>query len=223
MDRLSVERTIDRPSRAPIRLPHGADSRSPAPAAPAPVFGDRVTLHEDALGAFDLRAATERSLELVKFGEAAQDDVDRALPVLDVVIADLGKHATLGRFFDEAGIGSVQENYDRAGGFADDLVDQLKRMLRALSQTDQRDIGSLAGGDRADVLNVDLTGDHLVTKGDHDRRDQRQAILSLVSDQDAKMLRRAGVRDAIHQPNSKSPAAHFGRLGRALRGRGYDQ
>src|SRR5664279_6134703 len=128
MDRLSVERTIDRPSRAPIRLPHGADSRSPAPAAPAPVFGDRVTLHEDALGAFDLRAATERSLELVKFGEAAQDDVDRALPVLDVVIADLGKHATLGRFFDEAGVGGAvastlrwaQEAADR-GDYADAL------------------------------------------------------------------------------------------------------
>jgi hypothetical protein len=41
------------------------------------------------------------------FGEAAQHDVDRALPVLDVAVADLGEDAALGRFFDESGVGCV--------------------------------------------------------------------------------------------------------------------
>jgi hypothetical protein len=37
---------------------------------------DRVAFHEDAFGAFDQRAASERALEVVVFGEASQHDVD---------------------------------------------------------------------------------------------------------------------------------------------------
>ena len=45
---------------------------------------DAVAFHEDALGAFGQGAAAERAFEVVVLGEAAQHDVDRALPVLDV-------------------------------------------------------------------------------------------------------------------------------------------
>jgi hypothetical protein len=48
-----------------------------------------------------LGPAADRAIEAVKFGDAAQDDVDRALPVLDVVVADVSKDASFGRFFDE--------------------------------------------------------------------------------------------------------------------------
>jgi hypothetical protein len=48
-----------------------------------------VTFHQDAVRAFDLSSAAERALEVVKFGEAAQDDVDRALPILDIIVRDV--------------------------------------------------------------------------------------------------------------------------------------
>jgi hypothetical protein len=88
-----------------------------------------VAFHEDALRAFDLSSAAERAFEVVVLREAAQDDVDRALPVLDIVVTDVREHAALGGFFDESGIGLVQQRDDRAGGLADDLVDQVERML----------------------------------------------------------------------------------------------
>ena len=149
---------------------------------------DGVAFHQDALGAFDQRAAPERAFEVVVLGEAAQHDVDRALPVLDVGVADVGEDAALGRLLDELGVARVEQDDHRAGGFAHDLVDQVERVLRALPEPDERDVGSLSGGHGADVRDVDLARDHLVAEGDHDRGDQREAILALVGDQDAQML-----------------------------------
>ncbi len=37
----------------------------------------------------------------------------------------------------------MDESDDGAGGFVDDLLDQLERMLRALAETDERNIGLL--------------------------------------------------------------------------------
>src|SRR5215210_4040414 len=54
---------------------------------------DGVALHQDALRALGQRATPERPLELVELGEAAQHDVDRALPILDVGIADVREDA----------------------------------------------------------------------------------------------------------------------------------
>jgi hypothetical protein len=47
------------------------------------VLADGVAFHQDALGAFGQRASSERAFEVLVFGKAAQNDVDRALPVLD--------------------------------------------------------------------------------------------------------------------------------------------
>jgi hypothetical protein len=41
---------------------------------------DRVALHQDSFRPLGDRPAPERAFEIVVFGEAAQDDVDRALP-----------------------------------------------------------------------------------------------------------------------------------------------
>jgi hypothetical protein len=79
----------------------------------------------------------------------------------------------------------VQQSDHRAGGLADDLVDQLKRMLRVRSQPHQRDIGSLQSGHRPHVLDFDLPRDHLMTERGYDRGNERQAILALVCDQNA--------------------------------------
>jgi hypothetical protein len=63
---------------------------------------NRVAFHEDALRTFGDGAAAEGAFEIVVFGEAAQHDVDRALPVLGVGVGDVGEDAALGRLFDES-------------------------------------------------------------------------------------------------------------------------
>jgi hypothetical protein len=58
-------------------------------------------------------------------------------------------------------------------------------VLGALTESDERDVGSFAGGHGAYVFDVDLAGDHLVSERDDDRGDERKAVLTLVGDQDA--------------------------------------
>jgi hypothetical protein len=67
------------------------------------------------------------------------------------------------------------------------LSNQVERMLRALPEADKRDVGPLTGGHRSDVLDLDLTRDHLVAQPDHDRGDQGQAVLAFVGDQDPQV------------------------------------
>jgi hypothetical protein len=54
-------------------------------------------------------------------GEAAQNDVDRALPVLGVGIGDVGEYAAFGCLLDEVGVGRMDEGDDRARGLVHDL------------------------------------------------------------------------------------------------------
>jgi hypothetical protein len=58
-------------------------------------------------------------------------------------------------------------------------------MLGALSESDERDVGAFPRGDRADVLDVDLSRDDLVAERDDDRGDEREAVFALVGDQDS--------------------------------------
>jgi hypothetical protein len=44
-------------------------------------------------------------------------------------VTDMSEHATLGCLLDKGGIGRVEEDDHRAGGFADDLVNQSERMV----------------------------------------------------------------------------------------------
>ena len=82
----------------------------------------------------------------------------------------------------------MDQDDHRAGRLVHDLLDQVERVLGALAEPDERDVGSLPRGHRADVLDLDLARDHLVPEGGDDRRDERQAILALVGDQHAQML-----------------------------------
>ena len=101
---------------------------------------------------------------------------------------DVGEDAPLGRLLDEAGIGRVDQRDHRAGRLADDPLDQAEGVIRARAEADERDVGSLPGGDRSDVFDVDLARDHLVPQCRDDRGDEREAILALVGDQHAEML-----------------------------------
>jgi hypothetical protein len=64
-------------------------------------FVDGVAFHVDALSALGYGAAPEGAFEIVVFGEAAQHDVDRALPFLGVGVGDVREDAPLGRLLDE--------------------------------------------------------------------------------------------------------------------------
>jgi hypothetical protein len=81
------------------------------------------------------------SFQVAVLGEASQDDLDRVLPFLGVAVGDVGEHAALCRLDDEVAIGRVEQCDDRAGGLVHDLLDQLERVLGALAETDERNIG----------------------------------------------------------------------------------
>ena len=88
----------------------------------------------------------------------------------------------------KSGSRRVDEGDHRAGGLPHDPLDQSERVIGALSEPDQRDVGSLPRGHRTDVFDVDLARDHLVPERCDDRSNERQAVLALVGDQDAQML-----------------------------------
>jgi hypothetical protein len=83
----------------------------------------------------------------------------------------------------------VDEGDDRAGGLVHDLLDQVESVLGALAETDEGYIRSFPRRHSSDVLYFDLPRDHFVTESGDDRRDEGQAILALVRDQNAQMLR----------------------------------
>jgi hypothetical protein len=64
-------------------------------------FADGVTFHQNALGTLDQGSATERAAQVVEIAKAPEHDVDRALPVLDVGVGDVGKDAPFGCLPDE--------------------------------------------------------------------------------------------------------------------------
>jgi hypothetical protein len=165
-----------------------ADARLIAEHLEGALLVDGVAFHEDALRALDLCAAPERAFEVLVFGEAAEHDVDRTLPVLDPVVVDVREHASFGGFPDEPSIGSVKQHDHGAGSLAHDLVDQTQRMLRIRTESDKRYVGSFPGGHRADVLHVDLSRNHLMAQRHDDRSDQSETVLALVGDQDAKVI-----------------------------------
>jgi hypothetical protein len=86
----------------------------------------------------------------------------------------------------------VEQDDHRAGGLVDDPVDQFERVLRAAAETDERHIGALTGRDLADVLDLDLACDDLVSQGDHDRGYEGETVLALIGDQDAQVLALTG-------------------------------
>jgi hypothetical protein len=70
----------------------------------------------------------------------------------------------------------------------DDLLDQLERMLRARTETDERNIRLFARSYWSDLADFDLRRDHLVSEaGDH-CCDIGQAVLALVSDEHTEMV-----------------------------------
>ena len=111
-----------------------------------------------------------------------------------VVVDDVGEDAALGRLVDVGGILRREQRDHRAGGLVDDLRDQLERVLGAEPEPDERDVGVLSRGHRADLAHVDLAGDHLVAEPGDDLSEQLEPVAPLVRDQDAEVL-------ALNQPD----------------------
>ena len=142
-----------------------------------------MALHQDPLRPLGDRAPLERALQVAELGEAPQDDLDRVLPLLRLAVGDVGEDAALRRLEHEFGVGRVEERDDRAGRLVDDLLDQLERVLGALAETDERDVGMLARRHRPDLADLDLGSDHLVPEAGDDGRDVGETILALVGDE----------------------------------------
>ena len=143
--------------------------------------------HQDPLRLLDRRPAPERALQAVVLGEPLQGDVDRALQLLRTAVDDVGEDSALGSLVDVGGVLGREQRDHRAGCLADDLRDQLERMLGVQSEPDQSDIRPLPRGHRPDLLDVDLARDHLVAEAGHDLGEQFEPLPLLVRDQDTQM------------------------------------
>jgi hypothetical protein len=75
------------------------------------------------------------------------------------------------------------------GRLADDLGDQIECVLGAEPEADERDIWTLSRGRGADLLDVNLTCDHLVAQPSHDPGEQFEPLPLLVRDQDAELVK----------------------------------
>ena len=149
---------------------------------------DRMARHQDSLRLLDHRPAPECALQVVVLREALQRDVDRALQLLRRRVDDVGEDAALGRLVDVGGILRREQRDHRAGGLADDLRDQVERVVGGEAEPDERDVRLLARGDRGDLSDVDLAGDHLVAEPGDDLGEQLEPVAPLVRDQDAEVL-----------------------------------
>ena len=87
----------------------------------------------------------------------------------------------------------------RASGFADDLLDQLERVLGRETEPDERDIGPFSRGHGTDLVDVDLARDHDVPKPGDDLGEQVQPVAPLVRNQDTQVPGR--VRSLCQEPN----------------------
>jgi hypothetical protein len=90
----------------------------------------------------------------------------------------------------------------------DDFRNQVERVGGAEPQTDERDVGVLPSGHRADLCDIDLARDHLVTQTRHHLGEQLEPVSTLVRDQYAE---RRCLR-VTHRLRSKSQVAILARL-----------
>ena len=154
----------------------------------AVLVGDSVALHEDALGAFDHRAAAEGAFEVVEVRETAQHDVDRALDLRGLTMGDVRENASLRGLAHERGVVGMEQGDHGARRLLDDSRDVVEGVLGALAQADERNIGSLLPGQLAHLFDIELTSDDCVAHLDHDTRQKLETLGAFVRDQNTEVL-----------------------------------
>jgi hypothetical protein len=152
-----------------------------------PVGIDGVSGHQDPFRLLDRRPPPERALQAVVLGETLQRDVDRALQLLGAAVDNVGEDAALGGLVHVRRVLRREQRDHRTRRLADDLRDQLERVLGVQAETNKRDVRPLPGGHRADLLDVDLSRDHLVTEPGNDLGEQLKPLPLLIRDQDTQM------------------------------------
>ena len=131
-------------------------------------------------------------------------------------VDDVGEDAALGRLVDVGGVLGRQQRDHWAGGFADDLRDQLECMLGVQAEADQGDVGPLSRGYCPDLLDGDLARDHLVPEPCDDLGEQLESLALLVCDQHAQVpdlvlphphrkFSASGVRSSTKKPDVDTP------------------
>ena len=130
----------------------------------------------------------ERSLQVVVLGEPLQRDVDRALQLLRGGVHEVGEDSSFGRLPDISRILRREQRNHGTAGFADDLLDQLERVLRGEAEPYECDVRVLSRRHCSHCRDVDFSSDHLVPEPTDDLGEQLQAVAPLVRDQDAQAL-----------------------------------
>jgi hypothetical protein len=121
--------------------------------------------------------------------KAAQGDLDRALDLVGTGVDDVGEDSAARRLLDPGCVIARDQRDHGAERLPHDLGDQIVRVLTALAEADEREVGAKAGGDRAYLVDADLLGHDLVPHPlDHDR-EQGQTVRPLVGDQDTQTCR----------------------------------
>ena len=124
--------------------------------------------------------------QVVILVEATERDLERALQLLGVAVDQIGEDAAPRRLIDERRVLAREQGDHRAARLAHDALDQLERMLRALAEAHQRDIGMQPRGQRPDVGDVGRCRDDPVLERLDDGRNEPHVILALVREQDAQ-------------------------------------
>jgi hypothetical protein len=152
-----------------------------------PLLIYRVARHENPFRLLDYGSPAERSLKALELREPLERDVDCALELLGSGIDDVGEDTALGCLVNVGVVRRREQRDHRTGRLVDDLRDQLEGVLRADPEPDEGHVGLFPGGDGANLSDVDLPGNHLVTEARHDLGEQSEPVPPLVRDQDAEV------------------------------------
>jgi uncharacterized membrane protein YbhN (UPF0104 family) len=167
---------------------------------------DPVPFHQDPLGAFDHRAASERALQCVVLGEATQDDLDGALELLITRrVREIREHTTSRSFADEGRILGTNQHDHRAGSLPHDLRDQLLCVGVVVVDRHDRDVGRLVLAPRSDRADVGLPRDDDMTETCQQGGDLIEVLLALIGHEHPQLTSRFRCHSSTASPAASIP------------------
>src|SRR5829696_2742418 len=142
---------------------------------------ERVALHQDALGAFDERAARHRFLEVDGLSEALHRDLDRAAQRLALERAGVGEDAGGRGLLHELRVLALGHRDHRADRFSNDLADHRQGVIRVVVvQAHYRYVRPHVHRRFGNVRNLYLSCHHVVTEAPGDIGDLLETPAMLV-------------------------------------------
>lgn len=99
------------------------------------------------------------------------------MQLFGVVVGDVGEDPAFRGFVDEVGFACVEEGDDGAGGFVHDVVDHFERVLGALAEGDEGDVGLFLPGDGGDLVDLDAGGNDDVAEAGKEIGEDPEALL----------------------------------------------